>query len=501
MSGHEADSQLDDLLRQGIEAARAGNKAVARALLEQVVALNPQHEKGWFWLAAVTDDLHEKRTCLNNVIVINPDNTRAQALLARLEGTPLDAATPTEPPAAGTGRARGKLVLGAGAIAALALVIVLVMALGGNADGDRPQPESGTGSGALTGPEPTEGSGSSALVATPLPGATTQPTRTFTPPPPTWTPVPSKTPVPEIPPTLYPPPPDTLPGQIIVRSGQTPGDPNNQPIVLIRPDGSSPRTLTAPNTRGHAPVLSPDGNQYAYIRYAPGTREFLLQIDNLQGTDPRLASSYWTGNPALQEQESPTWSPDGQWLAFTARGLGAATTDLFRVAIVDRQGDPAQLERLTDDDASESWPAYSPDGTRIVYAADLSLIAPGGATDLRILDLTTRQIVTLTTNGAALIEAAPDWSPDGETVIFQAVAAGSGTADIYRIPAAGGAPEPLITSDADDIQPRFSPDGRFAVFSSNRTGNWDVFIYELETETLYQVTYAPHTDVANDWGR
>ncbi|MEP0762223.1 MAG: PD40 domain-containing protein, partial [Chloroflexota bacterium] len=70
-----------------------------------------------------------------------------------------------------------------------------------------------------------------------------------------------------------------------------------------------------------------------------------------------------------------------------------------------------------------------------------------------------------------------------------------------RIPAAGGAPEPLITSDADDIQPRFSPDGRFAVFSSNRTGNWDVFIYELETETLYQVTYAPHTDVANDWGR
>jgi len=28
-----------------------------------------------------------------------------------------------------------------------------------------------------------------------------------------------------------------------------------------------------------------------------------------------------------------------------------------------------------------------------------------------------------------------------------------------------------------------------------------VFIYEMETEALYQVTYAPHTDVANDWGR
>ncbi len=493
MSGHEPDSQLDDLLRQGIEAARAGNKAVARALLEQVVALNPQHEKGWFWLAAITDDLHEKRTCLNNVIVINPDNTRAQNLLARLEGTPPDEAMPAEPFAAGAGRARRNLVIGAGAIAALVLVIVLVMALGGN--GDKKQPESGTGSGALTGLEPAESGDSTALAGT------TQPTRTFTPPPPTWTPVPSKTPVPEIPPTLYPPPPSTLPGQIIMRSGQAPGDPNNQPIVLIKPDGSSPRTLTAPNTRGHAPILSPDGSQYAYIRYAPGTREFLLQIDTLQGTDPRLASSYWTGNPLLQEQESPAWSPDGKWIAFVAQGLGAAATDLYRVAIVDRRGDPAQLERLTNDDTIESWPAYSPDGTRIVYAADLSLIAPGGATDLRILDLTTKQIVTLTTNGADLAEAAPHWSPDGEAIVFQAVAAGSRTASIYRIPAAGGTPELLITSDSDDIQPRFSPDGRFIVFSSNRTGNWDVFIFELETETLYQVTNAPHTDVANDWGR
>ena len=94
MSERETDARIDELLRQGVEAARAGNKAVARALLEQVVALDQHHEKGWFWLAAVSDELHEKITCLSNVLVINPDNARAQSILARLEDEPVQGVSP-----------------------------------------------------------------------------------------------------------------------------------------------------------------------------------------------------------------------------------------------------------------------------------------------------------------------------------------------------------------------------------------------------------------------
>jgi hypothetical protein len=488
MSEREAEAQIGELLRQGVEAARAGNKAVARALLEQVVALDQHHEKGWFWLAAVSDDLHEKITCLGNVLVINPDNARAQSLLARLEGGTIQGVSPATTPSARQRPSRRMLGVGA-ALGAVVVVALLVILMGGDGDDGATQRAADSG-----------GPGPAGLTVTPAEGAAAQPTPTFTSPPPTWTPVPSETPSPDAPPILFPPPPSSLPGQIIMRSGHTPGDPGNQPIVLIRPDGSGARTLSAPRTRGHAPVLAPDGSQYAYILYTPGTRDFLLQLDNLQGTDPRPASSYWTGDPTLLKQESPAWSPDGEWIAFSAQGLGAATTDLFRLAIVDRRGDPAQLERLTDDNAIESWPAYSPDGTQIVYAADQRLNVQGGATDLYLLDVATGQTMALTTNGAGLVEAAPDWSPDGQTIVFQAAAAGSATNDIYRISPAGGTAELLIASDADDIKPRFSPDGRFIVFSSNRTGNWDVFVYELDTEELYQVTSAPHTDVANDWG-
>ncbi|HVO69774.1 MAG TPA: hypothetical protein VMT24_07000, partial [Aggregatilineaceae bacterium] len=60
--------------------------------------------------------------------------------------------------------------------------------------------------------------------------------------------------------------------------------------------------------------------------------------------------------------------------------------------------------------------------------------------------------------------------------------------------------EQIIDTGADDIQPRFSPDGRYVVFSSNATGNWDVFVYDIATKNTYQLTTSPHTDIANGWG-
>jgi Tol biopolymer transport system component len=286
-----------------------------------------------------------------------------------------------------------------------------------------------------------------------------------------------------------------------MRSGQVISDPDNQSIVVIKPDGSDERALTTSSSRGHAPVLSPDSTRFAYINYSLATSEVILEIDNLQGTAPISASVYWGGGVPLFRLDTPAWSPDGNWIAFVAQPGGAATTDLFRVSLANPDGsNPAALERLTDDDAAESWPAWSPDSQQIVYAADLSMVSPGGSADLRIYNLADGQITGLTNDGAALIEAAPDWSPDGQWIVFQAQESGGTDTDIYRM-TVGGTPEKIIDSDADDIQPRFSPDGQYLVFSSDRSGNWDVYVYEIATQTIYQVTTSPYVDIANDWGR
>jgi tetratricopeptide (TPR) repeat protein len=71
-----------DLLQQGIIAARAGKREEARALLMQVVEADERNEQAWLWLAGVVDAPEDIRTCLQNVLDLNPSNEQAQQGLA-----------------------------------------------------------------------------------------------------------------------------------------------------------------------------------------------------------------------------------------------------------------------------------------------------------------------------------------------------------------------------------------------------------------------------------
>lgn len=484
MSESGTNPQVNDLLEQGIRAARAGNNAAARQALEEVVKLDQYNEKGWFWLAAVVDTVEEKRVCLGNVIVINPNNRRAQNLLNRLEEE--------EIPQAGSGQGSGPsritvyAAIGLGALALVLLVVVLFV-LGDDETASAPTTVTGEPSAQAA------GLGTEAVIEA---SPTITPTRL----PPTWTPVPTPTSRAVLTSTPLASVPSNVGGTIILQSGQVVGDEENQPIWIISPDGSTQRQVSLDNDRGHAPVLSPGSAGYAYIMFATGTREVVLVTNNMAGTDARWSTTLWGGVPILIQQNTPAWSPDGAWIAFAAVGPGAIAPNLYRVSTLSAEPNPDALQQLTTDDAAESWPAFSPDNQSIVYAAQF---ARGGqeVAELRVYSTPDGFIRDLTTNGSALIESAPDWSPDGGFIVFEAREGGSDQRSIYRMAADGsGEPEKLFDSGASDIRPRYSPDGNYIVFSSNRTGNWDVFIYEFATGATYQVTSGTQTDIANDWG-
>ncbi|GAB4542504.1 MAG: hypothetical protein Kow0063_34560 [Anaerolineae bacterium] len=78
-------SEINQLLARGVASARAGQREEAYNLLLDVVELDRHNELAWLWLSTLADNPEDRRICLENVLVINPDNTTAREQLAILE--------------------------------------------------------------------------------------------------------------------------------------------------------------------------------------------------------------------------------------------------------------------------------------------------------------------------------------------------------------------------------------------------------------------------------
>jgi len=66
------------LLRQGIAAAKTGQKETARNLLTRVVEQDERNLTAWLWLSGVVESLDDKQVCLENVLALDPENQAAR---------------------------------------------------------------------------------------------------------------------------------------------------------------------------------------------------------------------------------------------------------------------------------------------------------------------------------------------------------------------------------------------------------------------------------------
>jgi len=88
--------QQHPLLIEGIEAAKAGDKARAQQLLGQALQRNPNSIEAWLWLSGTFDGPQGRALCLEKVLIIDPANRAAQRGLAALRAG--QAAQPPPPP-------------------------------------------------------------------------------------------------------------------------------------------------------------------------------------------------------------------------------------------------------------------------------------------------------------------------------------------------------------------------------------------------------------------
>ena len=78
--------QAQQLLKAGIKALKSGDRANARELLMQAIKIDERNEQAWLWLSGAVTSKEERRTCLENVLSLNPENQLARKGLIKLGG-------------------------------------------------------------------------------------------------------------------------------------------------------------------------------------------------------------------------------------------------------------------------------------------------------------------------------------------------------------------------------------------------------------------------------
>lgn len=156
-------------------------------------------------------------------------------------------------------------------------------------------------------------------------------------------------------------------GKLITYVGHRPTDGKGW-AILIQPVDVAKKKVGAPtmiwNQDCYAPSFSPDGTRISFSSHygsSPGAGPHVKILE--------LATGDVTSLDAISGF-IPTWSPDGQWLAFC--GSTATGSEVFRV-----RPDGSELTQVTSlgDPRGVAWPSFSTDGTELIFTSGYNGIA------------------------------------------------------------------------------------------------------------------------------
>jgi len=234
-------------------------------------------------------------------------------------------------------------------------------------------------------------------------------------------------------------------------------------VYQIDQDGADQKLVSSTNRQAMSPAWAADGRHFAYMEFQAGKGWLYFQE---MGTDKRTAVS--TTGTALDF--TPAFSPDQQTMVFSR--ATEEGTDLYSINIKNN----CCLRRLTVGRFSDNLsPTFSPDGQRIAFVSTRP-----GLPQIYVMaaDGTDQQLFAPFDYGVTGSSNAPEWSPDGQSVAFHRDVAG--TLQVFVLDVRTRTVRQL-TSVGRNEDPTWAPDSRHLAFVSDRSGYRQLWIIDLDT--------------------
>jgi Tol biopolymer transport system component len=285
---------------------------------------------------------------------------------------------------------------------------------------------------------------------------------------------------------VYPTPPGWSPdsAQIVFAQGQG-AEPR---LTILTLSSRVSKTLSLPARPRNNVIVdvswSPDGRWLAYARALSD----IAATSELWVTRASDGQSFQLTDGTSRDW-SPTWS-DARGLCFVSDRGGVA--DLWKFTLRDdpSAGEPQQVTAGIE----MTHAAFSADGRRLAYTVGRTVRNAFRAPLLESRPATWLDTTQLTFDEADLESL--DVSHDGR-IVFSSDRGGNW--DLWLLPAGGGTPQQLTTDPAIDAGPRWNPDGSEVGFYSSRTGHREIWLLPIAGGPARQMTHGESESIWPAW--
>jgi Tol biopolymer transport system component len=293
-------------------------------------------------------------------------------------------------------------------------------------------------------------------------------------------------------------------------------------LYTVDASGRDLRPLTTPSRADGGDSQadwSADGRKLVFRRFVDsglaGERVDLYVV-NADGTGLRnLTRVSCTG--LCRTNEEPAWAPNGKRIAFV-RTIGPLPANggpppIVGIFLMNADGTHVQQvsQRRPNSGTEDHAPAWSPDGRRIAFMRANNTAKPPGASVVYVMNADGTHAGVLRTMSHRWPGAgAPAWSPDGTRILYSTscwfgdCGQPRTGAQLFTIRSDGSGFH-QVTRLSGNVGPgRWSPDGKQIVFARNaRVGpTGDVYTINANGTGLRRLTRVPDLDAGNpDWGR